>query len=275
MRLIKTVSELRAILSKAKGPVGLVPTMGAVHEGHIALLKKARSECSTVITSIFINPHQFNIKDDYLNYPKSVSKDLEIMETEGVDIVFKPELEEIYPSSYTTTVKVKDLSDRFEGVSRPGHLDSVATIVIKLLNICQPDFVYFGQKDVQQLLMVKRMITDLNIQTNLVSVGTVRDIDGLALSSRNIYLNKLQRQSALGLYCALKLASKLRINGEQSANSIKAEMEKVLINHKLDIDYLAICDPETLDEITYIDKTAIVLVAAHCGKTRLIDNLLI
>ena len=133
----------------------------------------------------------------------------------------------------------------------------------------------FGQKDVQQLLMVKRMITDLNIQTNLVSVGTVRDIDGLALSSRNIYLNKLQRQSALGLYCALKLASKLRINGEQSANSIKAEMEKVLINHKLDIDYLAICDPETLDEITYIDKTAIVLVAAHCGKTRLIDNLLI
>ena len=258
MRLIKTVIELRAILSKAKGPVGLVPTMGAVHEGHIALLKKARSECSTVITSIFINPHQFNIKDDYLNYPKSASKDLEIMETEGVDIVFKPELEEIYPSSYTTTVKVKDLSDRFEGVSRPGHLDSVATIVIKLLNICQPDFVYFGQKDVQQLLMVKRMITDLNIQTNLVSVGTVRDIDGLALSSRNIYLNKLQRQSALGLYCALKLASKLRINGEQSANSIKAEMEKVLINHKLDIDYLAICDPETLDEITYIDKTAIV-----------------
>ena len=275
MRLIKTVIELRAILSKAKGPVGLVPTMGAVHEGHIALLKKARSECSTVITSIFINPHQFNIKDDYLNYPKSASKDLEIMETEGVDIVFKPELEEIYPSSYTTTVKVKDLSDRFEGVSRPGHLDSVATIVIELLNICQPDFVYFGQKDVQQLLMVKRMITDLNIQTNLVSVGTVRDIDGLALSSRNIYLNKLQRQSALGLYCALKLASKLRINGEQSANSIKAEMEKVLINHKLDIDYLAICDPETLDEITYIDKTAIVLVAAHCGKTRLIDNLLI
>ena len=275
MRLIKTVIELRAILSKAKGPVGLVPTMGAVHEGHIALLKKARSECRTVITSIFINPHQFNIKDDYLNYPKSASKDLEIMETEGVDIVFKPELEEIYPSSYTTTVKVKDLSDRFEGVSRPGHLDSVATIVIKLLNICQPDFVYFGQKDVQQLLMVKRMITDLNIQTNLVSVGTVRDIDGLALSSRNIYLNKLQRQSALGLYCALKLASKLRINVEQSANSIKAEMEKVLINHKLDIDYLAICDPETLDEITYIDKTAIVLVAAHCGKTRLIDNLLI
>ena len=275
MRVIKTVIELRAILSKAKGPVGLVPTMGAVHEGHIALLKKARSECSTVITSIFINPHQFNIKDDYLNYPKSASKDLEIMETEGVDIVFKPELEEIYPSSYTTTVKVKDLSDRFEGVSRPGHLDSVATIVIKLLNICQPDFVYFGQKDVQQLLMVKRMITDLNIQTNLVSVGTVRDIDGLALSSRNIYLNKLQRQSALGLYCALKLASKLRINGEQSANSIKAEMEKVLINHKLDIDYLAICDPETLDEITYIDKTAIVLVAAHCGNTRLIDNLLI
>ena len=275
MRLIKTVIELRAILSKAKGPVGLVPTMGAVHEGHIALLKKARSECSTVITSIFINPHQFNIKDDYLNYPKSASKDLEIMETEGVDIVFKPELEEIYPSSYTTTVKVKDLSDRFEGVSRPGHLDSVATIVIKLLNICQPDFVYFGQKDVQQLLMVKRMITDLSIQTNLVSVGTVRDIDGLALSSRNIYLNKLQRQSALGLYCALKLALKLRINGEQSANSIKAEMEKVLINHKLDIDYLAICDPETLDEITYIDKTAIVLVAAHCGKTRLIDNLLI
>ena len=275
MRLIKTVIELRAILSKAKGPVGLVPTMGAVHEGHIALLKNARSECSTVITSIFINPHQFNIKDDYLNYPKSASKDLEIMETEGVDIVFKPELEEIYPSSYTTTVKVKDLSDRFEGVSRPGHLDSVATIVIKLLNICQPDFVYFGQKDVQQLLMVKRMITDLNIQTNLVSVGTVRDIDGLALSSRNIYLNKLQRQSALGLYCALKLASKLRINVEQSANSIKAEMEKVLINHKLDIDYLAICDPETLDEITYIDKTAIVLVAAHCGKTRLIDNLLI
>ena len=185
------------------------------------------------------------------------------------------ELEEIYPQSHTTTVNVKDLSDRLEGASRPGHLDSVATIVIKLLNICQPDFVYFGQKDIQQLVMIKRMNIDLNIQTNLVSVDTVRDADGLALSSRNIHLNKLQRQSAMGLFSALKTARELRINGDQSAAQIKAEMKRILIQHKLNIDYVAICDPKTLDEITSIDKSAIALVAAYCGNTRLIDNTLI
>ena len=186
MKIIKKVSDFRSLLSNAQGPIGLVPTMGALHEGHVALLKKARADCTTVVASIFVNPTQFNVEDDYLNYPKNPSQDLEIMEGQGVDIIFNPELEEIYPKSYTTAVNVKNLSGRLEGASRPGHLDSVATIVIKLLNICQPNFVYFGQKDIQQFLMIKRMIIDLNIQTNLVSVETVRDSDGIALSSRNI-----------------------------------------------------------------------------------------
>ena len=272
MKIIKKVSDFRSLLSNAQGPIGLVPTMGALHEGHVALLKKARADCTTVVASIFVNPTQFNVEDDYLNYPKNPSQDLEIMEGQGVDIIFNPELEEIYPKLYTTAVNVKNLSDRLEGASRPGHLDSVATIVIKLLNICQPNFVYFGQKDIQQFLMIKRMIIDLNIQTNLVSVETVRDSDGIALSSRNINLNKLQRQSAIGLFSALQTARKLRMNGEQSAAQIKAEMKRILIQHKLNIDYVAVCEPETLDEITCIDKSAIALVAAYCGNTRLIDN---
>jgi len=275
MKTTKTVSELRTLLSRVKGPIGLVPTMGAIHEGHVALLKKARTDCSTVVASIFINPNQFNRKEDYFNYPQNLSQDVKIMSEESVDIIFNPQLEEIYPSSYTTTVNVKNLSDRLEGDSRPGHLDSVATIVIKLLNICQPDFVYFGQKDIQQLLMIKRMITDLNIQTTLVSVDTVREADGLALSSRNTHLNQSQRKSALGLYSALKSASELRLNGEHSAKVIKAKIDKVLIHHKLKIDYVSICDPETLDEIAYIEKTAIVVIAAYCGNIRLIDNKLI
>lgn len=275
MKTTKTVTELRTLLSRVKGPIGLVPTMGAIHEGHVALLKKARTDCSTVVASIFINPNQFNIKEDYFNYPQNLSQDVKIMSEESVDIIFNPQLKEIYPSSYATTVNVKNLSDRLEGDSRPGHLDSVATIVIKLLNICQPDFVYFGKKDIQQLLMIKRMITDLNIQTTLVSVDTVREADGLALSSRNTHLNQLQRKSALGLYSALKSASELRLNGEHSAKVIKAKIDKVLIHNKLKIDYVSICDPETLDEIAYIEKTAIVVIAAYCGNIRLIDNTLI
>ncbi|MAO89595.1 MAG: pantoate--beta-alanine ligase [Dehalococcoidia bacterium] len=272
MKIIKKVSDFRNLLSNVQGPIGLVPTMGALHEGHVALLKKARADCSTIVASIFVNPTQFNVEDDYLNYPKNPSQDIEIMEGQNVDIIFNPELKEIYPKSYTTTVNVKNLSDRLEGASRPGHLDSVATIVIKLLNICQPNFVYFGQKDIQQFLMIKRMIIDLNIQTNLVSVETVRDSDGIALSSRNINLNKLQRQSAMGLFSALQTARKLRMNGEQSAAQIKAEMKRILIQHKLNIDYVAVCEPETLDEITCIDKSAIALIAAYCGDIRLIDN---
>tara|TARA_Y100001936_G_C16052005_1_gene658451 strand:- start:1032 stop:1877 length:846 start_codon:yes stop_codon:yes gene_type:complete len=275
MRLIKTVKELKTILAAATGSVGLVPTMGAIHQGHVALLTKARSDCGTVVASIFVNPHQFNIKNDYLNYPKNLSTDLEIMENSGVDIVFKPNIEEIYPNSFTTTVNVKSLSDRLEGAFRPGHLDSVATIVIKLLNICQPNFVYFGQKDIQQLLMIKRMIIDLNIQTNLVSIDTVRDKDGLALSSRNNHLTEAQKQSALGLYSSLKSASNLSRNGEKSANKIKSEMEQILLSHNLDIDYLAICDSETLDEVTYINGAALAVIAAYCGNIRLIDNMLI
>ena len=197
MKIIKKVSDFRSLLSNAQGPIGLVPTMGALHEGHVALLKKARADCSTIVASIFVNPTQFNVEDDYLNYPKNPSQDIEIMEGQNVDIIFNPELKEIYPKSYTTTVNVKNLSDRLEGASRPGHLDSVATIVIKLLNICQPNFVYFGQKDIQQFLMIKRMIIDLNIQTNLVSVETVRDSDGIALSSRNINLNNLNKQISI------------------------------------------------------------------------------
>ena len=272
MKITKTVGEFRNLLSNATNPIGLVATMGALHEGHVALLKEARANCGTVVASIFINPTQFNVKNDYLNYPKNLSQDIEIMEGQNVDIIFNPELKEIYPKSYTTTVNVKNLSDRLEGASRPGHLDSVATIVIKLLNICQPNFVYFGQKDIQQFLMIKRMIIDLNIQTNLVSVETVRDSDGIALSSRNINLNKLQRQSAMGLFSALQTARKLRMNGEQSAAQIKAEMKRILIQHKLNIDYVAVCEPETLDEITCIDKSAIALIAAYCGDIRLIDN---
>ena len=275
MKITKTVCEFRNLLSNATNPIGLVATMGALHEGHVALLKEARANCGTVVASIFINPTQFNVKNDYLNYPKNLSQDIEIMEDNGVDLIFNPDLEEMYPQSYTTTVNVKDLSSRLEGASRPGHLDSVATIVIKLINICQPDFVYFGQKDIQQLLMIKRMIIDLNIQTRLVSVDTYRDADGLAKSSRNIHLTELQKQSAVGLFSALQVARELRLNGEQSTDQIKAEMKRVLIQHKLNVDYLAICDPESLSEIEYINGPAIALIAAYCGNTRLIDNTLI
>ncbi len=275
MEIISTVQECRDLLNSAKGSIGLVPTMGAIHEGHIALLKTAKSQCDTVVASIFVNPLQFNIREDYLSYPKNVSNDLKIMKEQKADIVFMPLDEEMYPPSFTTKVIVKNLSQRLEGVSRPGHLDGVATIVIKLLNICAPDFVYFGQKDAQQLLMIKRMISDLNIRTELIYVDTVRSSDGLALSSRNSNLNKLEKQSALGLFSALNTAYRMRVNGEYSAEKIKTAMKKDLTRHGAELDYISICDPDSFNELDIVDKNAIALVAAHIGKTRLIDNMFI
>ena len=224
MRVIETIPEMVRLRQELQAPVGFVPTMGYLHEGHLALVKKVRAENATVIASIFVNPTQFGPSEDLTRYPRDIPRDLKMLEAAGTDIVFIPKAEEMYPTGYNSWVEVAGITGCLEGAARPGHFRGVATVVAKLFNIVTPDNAYFGQKDAQQLMVIKKMVRDLDMNIKIVAVPTVREPDGLALSSRNVYLNTEERRQAVVLYLSLKLAEQLYRRGEKDADSVRQQM---------------------------------------------------
>jgi pantoate--beta-alanine ligase len=274
MQVLKTIPEIRALRQKLSGTVGFVPTMGYLHEGHLVLVKQARRENSAVIVSIYVNPTQFGPREDFGAYPRNLDQDLELLRKERTDIVFVPLDGEIYPPKFSSWVDVEKVTERLEGASRPGHFRGVATIVAKLLNIVQPTKAYFGQKDTQQAMVIKRMVADLNMNLEVVVVPTVRESDGLAMSSRNIYLSPKERQAATILFKALTLAQQLRKGGEKDAETIRRQMAALIRKEPLaHLDYVSIADAETLEELNLLDRAAVASLAVRIGKKRLIDNM--
>lgn len=247
--------------------------MGALHEGHLSLVRRARACNITVVVSIFVNPTQFGDNEDLSTYPRDMEGDLAKLENEGVDLVFVPRLEDIYPTGFGTYVDVGPISERLEGASRPGHFRGVATVVCKLLSIVRPDHAYFGQKDAQQCMVVRRLNTDLNMDTEIVVLPIIREADGLALSSRNRYLSPKDRTSALVLHRALCLASRLHRSGITDANDLRAQMNALIKTEpRASVDYVSIADADTLVELEYIDRSVLVSLAVRIGDIRLIDN---
>jgi pantoate--beta-alanine ligase len=273
MKILETIAAFKAERSKLGGSVGFVPTMGYLHDGHLELVRRARAENITVIASIFVNPSQFGAQEDFTSYPRDTDRDLAMLEEENVRLVFMPNIEEMYPQGFSTWVEVEKVTERLEGESRPGHFRGVATVVAKLFNIVQPDRAYFGQKDAQQLAVICRMVSDLGLNLDIVPVPTVREPDGLAMSSRNIFLTAEERKAALVLWKALCLARGHWENGQRDVAGLRKEMAS-LIEHEpfANIDYISIADPETLEEIEVIDEPALVSLAVRIGGTRLIDN---
>ncbi len=267
---------MRRLRRQLAEPVGLVPTMGYLHEGHLALVRQARAENPSVVVSIFVNPTQFGPQEDFKHYPRDTQRDLALLEKKGADIVFMPSVDEMYPARFSSWVEVGKVTERLEGASRPGHFRGVTTVVAKLLNIVEPARAYFGQKDAQQAIVIKKMVADLNMNLEIVAVPTVREPDGLAMSSRNAYLNPQERQAALVLYQALSLAQKLWSQGEKDAPTIRQQMTALIGKQPLaDIDYVSIANAETLDELDTVKSPALVSLAVRIGKTRLIDNVLL
>jgi pantoate--beta-alanine ligase len=274
MRVVKTIAEIRALRKKVSGTVGFVPTMGYLHEGHLALVKQARRGNSAVIVSIYVNPTQFGPREDFGAYPRDLDRDLELLRKERTDSVFVPLDSEMYPPGFSSWVDVEKVSERLEGASRPRHFRGVATIVAKLFNIVQPTRAYFGQKDAQQVVVIKKMVADLNINLEVVVVPTVRNSDGLAMSSRNVYLSPEERQAATILFKALTLAQQLRKGGEKDAETIRRQMAALIGKEPLaHLDYVSIADAETLEELNLLDRAAVASLAVRIGKTRLIDNM--
>ncbi len=257
-------------------PVGFVPTMGYLHQGHLSLVRRARGENQSVIVSIFVNPTQFGPQEDFSSYPRDTEHDLTLLEKERVDIVFMPSAEEIYPPQFDSWVVVDKLTQQLEGASRPGHFRGVSTVCAKLFNIVQPARAYFGQKDAQQLAVIKKMVSDLCMNLEIVTLPTVREPDGLAISSRNIYLNPGERQAATVLYRALALALQLYAQGETDAERLRQKMIALLQKEPLaEIDYVSIADTETLDELDIVKPQALVSLAVKIGGIRLIDNIVL
>jgi pantoate--beta-alanine ligase len=276
MEVSKTVAEIKELRGKLPAPVGLVPTMGYLHEGHLVLVRQARAENASVVVSIFVNPTQFGPREDFKEYPRDPQRDLALLEKEKVDVVFMPSVDEVYPPGFNSWVEVGKIAQRLEGASRPGHFRGVATVVARLFNIVQPDRAYFGQKDAQQLLVVRNMAAELDMKLEVIGVPTVREPDGLAMSSRNTYLNPEERKAALVLYQALMLAQRLYSEGEKDAKLIRRQMRELIQKQPLaEIDYISIADAETLDELDEVKPPALVSLAVKIGKTRLIDNVVV
>jgi len=276
MQVARTIPQMREARSGMRGTVGFVPTMGYLHEGHLSLVRRARQECQHVVVSIFVNPTQFGPHEDYQRYPRDEARDLSLLAPLGVDVVFIPTAEEMYPSGYCTWVEVTGpLAQRLEGASRPGHFRGVTTVVTKLLNIVQPHRAYFGEKDAQQLRIVRRLVADLNLPVEIVPCPTVREPDGLAMSSRNTYLSPEERERALALHRSLVLAQELVRAGVRDAAHIRQRMREALAGPGIRLDYVSIAHPETLEELERIEGPALALVAAWVGPARLIDNMLL
>ena len=276
MQLIETVSEFRVAERSAARPLGLVPTMGYLHDGHMSLARRARADNATVSASIFVNPTQFAPNEDLAAYPRDMDGDLAKLEEAGVDLVFAPAPQEVYPAGFDTRVDVGEIAAKLEGASRPGHFRGVATVVCKLLTIVRPDKVYFGQKDAQQCLVIKRLNADLNLGAEVVVIPTIRDSDGLALSSRNAYLRDGDRESALTLSRSLNLAREMHQSEILNAKKISGQMRNLIESEpRTSVDYISISDAETLDELDIIDRPALVSLAVRIGDVRLIDNTLL
>jgi pantoate--beta-alanine ligase len=278
MQIVKSVAEMQSIGRKLRtqdGMLGFVPTMGALHKGHISLVQRARSECKTVVASIFVNPLQFGPGEDFAQYPRTFEEDCRLLEAEGVAILFAPEAKEMYPDGAVTTITVPGLGDRLDGASRPGHFTGVATVVAKLFHIVAPHRAYFGQKDAAQLAVLRQMVRDLNFDLEVMGCAIVRDTDGLALSSRNKYLNGSEREQALVLHQALDRIAKSIAGGERESSTLLKIGRNMLDNVTgVQLDYLAIVNAESLLPVVYVEKGTLVAVAAYVGRTRLIDNFL-
>jgi pantoate--beta-alanine ligase len=254
--------------------VGLVPTMGALHEGHLSLVQRAKKDCSPVIASLFVNPKQFGPSEDFAKYPRVFESDKEKLEQAGVDSLFAPEPSEIYPQDFSTYVSVERLSEKLEGRSRPGHFRGVTTVVMKLLQIVQPNFAYFGRKDAQQARIITQMVRDLNLDSEIVVCPIVREADGLALSSRNAYLNPEERKAATVLHRALQAAKNELAAGVRDAMQLQAALHGTLsAERQARVDYAEIVDAESFEPIVRVSKPCYILLAVFIGKTRLIDNL--
>ncbi|MCH7801282.1 MAG: pantoate--beta-alanine ligase [Chloroflexi bacterium] len=276
MQVIKTISEFRVAERSAPRPMGLVPTMGFLHEGHLSLVRRARADNATVSASIFVNPTQFGPNEDLSTYPRDMDGDLAKLEAEGVDLVFAPTPQEVYPPGFDTHVDVGELATRLEGASRPDHFRGVATVVCKLLTIVRPDKVYFGQKDAQQCLVIRRLNADLNLGAEVVVMPTIRDSEGLALSSRNAKLKDGDRKAALTLSRSLNLAREIYESENHNAEEIRVQMRNLIESEsRTSVDYISIADAETLDELDTVDRPALVSLAVRVGDVRLIDNTLL
>jgi len=279
MEVARTIGEVREKISAARRrglSVGFVPTMGALHEGHLSLMRRAREETGYVVISIFVNPTQFAPNEDFDKYPRQFESDKELAEKEGVDLIFYPDVEEMYPDGFVTKVVQEKLTEVWEGASRPTHFTGVLTVVAKLFNIVQPDKAYFGQKDFQQSVVVRRMVRDLNMPLEIVVCPTVREPDGLAMSSRNSYLSPEERKDALCLFKALSEAKRLFDSGERDADRIRREMRRIIESHdRAQLDYATIVDAETLSEVETVKSGDVAIVAARVGSTRLIDNMVL
>ena len=279
MNICSTIAEARAACRAAhlsRKRVGLVPTMGALHEGHLSLVRAARAQCDAVAASIFVNPTQFGPTEDLSKYPRPFDLDRRLLENEGVEILFAPPVEEIYPQGAVTWVVVEGLGEKLDGRSRPGHFRGVTTIVAKLFHILEPDAAFFGQKDAAQLAVIRRMVRDLNFPIEIVACPIVREADGLAMSSRNAYLNQEERARALVLQRALREARNHFHAGERSAARLISAGKDVFAREpQIRLDYFEIVDPDTLDPVEQISQEALVAVAAYVGTTRLIDNVVL
>ena len=274
MLVARTVAELRAVRRDAPAPVGLVPTMGALHDGHLSLVTRAREECATVVASLFVNPTQFGPNEDFDRYPRDEARDSELFEQHGVDFLFAPSLDEVYPRGHATTVRVAGVTGRLEGAHRPGHFDGVATVVLKLLNVVQPDRAYFGQKDAQQLFVIRTLVRELDLPVEVVGCPTVREPDGLALSSRNAYLSAEEREQARSLSAGLRRAHEAFDAGEIDPERLRGLVRETVEAQPLaEIDYVSLADASTLDELEQaVERPALLSLAVRFGGTRLIDN---
>ncbi|HJZ48270.1 MAG TPA: pantoate--beta-alanine ligase [Roseiflexaceae bacterium] len=276
MEVIETISAFRQARARFD-QLGLVPTMGYLHEGHLSLVRQARAECGVVAVSIFVNPAQFGPREDFSRYPRDLERDLRLLRQEQVDLAFVPSIAEIYPDGFSTFVDVRDVTEMLEGAARPGHFQGVATVVCKLFNIAQPTRAYFGQKDAQQAIVVRKMVRDLDLPLEVIVAPILREPDGLAMSSRNVYLSPEQRRAATVLYRALKVASERYAAGERDAEALRGAMRAVLDAEPLaSAEYVSVAHPLTLRELDSVGATgALCSLAVRFGATRLIDNIVL
>jgi pantoate--beta-alanine ligase len=279
IKVIKTVQEMRTISDRLRGrgkTIAFVPTMGYLHEGHLSLIRKGRALGDHLVVSIYVNPAQFGPGEDLEAYPRDLDRDLALVEKEGVDVVFTPDDAALYAGGFQTYVTLEKLPNHLCGISRPIHFRGVATVVTKLFNIVKPHFAVFGQKDYQQLMIIRRMVRDLDFDIEIVGAPTVREPDGLAMSSRNSYLSTEQRKSALSLIKSLKRAQAMVEDGIKESKQIRDEAASLITSHPdTSVDYVSICDPETLVDMPTVNRPALMALAVKVGKTRLIDNILL
>jgi pantoate--beta-alanine ligase len=276
MKVTDSIVNMKILRKQAAGSVGFVPTMGYLHEGHLQLVRRAKAENKLAVVSIFVNPTQFGPNEDFEKYPRNEERDLAMLKDIGTDYVFIPAAAEIYPPGFNTWVEVEGVTGRLEGAARPGHFRGVATVVAKLFNIVQPDHAYFGQKDAQQCIVIKKMVKDLAMPLEIVIVPTVREPDGLAMSSRNVYLSIEMRRQAPVLHQSLKLAQKLWENGEKSAVKIRGQMMEMIQKQPLaSVEYISISDAETLEELETLSPPVLISMVVRFGKTRLLDNIIL